>query len=354
MDKNISTNEKGVVRWQSPSNIALVKYWGKYGNQLPKNPSLSLTLKNSYSDTKVNYEYYKNQKKIGFSLKFESKTNIKFAMKVGKFLKNIRPLFKYLDNYNLAIESSNTFPHSAGIASSAAFYSSLALCLCSMEEKVLNKKRNQKAFYRKASDMARLGSGSASRSVYGGVVLWGKMKGIVNSSNKYAISLKGKQYNKLKNICDTILIVSSEEKKISSTIGHSLMQDNPYAKVRFKDATDNLARLLVGMKRNNRKDFISIVERDALSLHAMMMTSHPSFMLLEPNTISIINAVREYRGKTGANICFTLDAGPNVHLLYPKNEKNKVMKFIKSKLLKYCEKKRFIKDEVGDGPREMI
>lgn len=346
--------KKNLVHWQSPSNIALIKYWGKYGNQLPKNPSLSLTLKNSYSDTKVYYQAKKNQKDVSFNLKFEGKTNQKFAAKIKKFLLNIKPNFKFLSKYHLEIESSNTFPHSAGIASSAAFYSSLALCLCSIEEKFANIKRNNKAFYEKASYIARLGSGSASRSVYGGLVLWGKMKALAKSSNLYAIPLANKQYNKSKNICDTILIVSSQEKKISSTVGHSLMQDNPYAKARFKDATDNLTKLLLAIKKNNKKDFINIVERDALSLHAMMMTSHPAFMLFEPNTIRIINEVREYREKTGANICYTLDAGPNVHLLYPKNEKAKVMRFIRSNLLQYCEKKRFIEDEVGDGPREIV
>ncbi len=345
----------GKVRWQSPSNIALVKYWGKYGRQLPRNPSLSFTLKKSYTDTIVKYQYRPKQKSVSFGLKFMGKSNQKFAEKIGIYLKSIQNDFKFLKNYHLEIESINTFPHSAGIASSAAFYSSLALCLCSMDEKINPPKKHQPdKFYQRASYYARLGSGSACRSVYGGPALWGKIKGINNSSDNYAIPLKSSKLAGYQNYCDTILIVSSAEKKISSSAGHSLMEKNPYARIRFKDAKENATKIIQAMQKNNHQEFRSIVEREALSLHAMMMTSHPSFILMEANTINIINKIREYRERTKANICFTLDAGPNVHVLYPHSEKGKIKKFIFANLLKYCEDRKYIDDEVGEGPKEIV
>jgi diphosphomevalonate decarboxylase len=85
----------------------------------------------------------------------------------------------------------------------------------------------------------------------------------------------------------------------------------------------------------------------------MMMTSSPRYLLLKPNTLNIINKVWEYRLETNTPISFTLDAGANVHLLYPANESDKVITFIKSELLDYCQSGQFIQDHVGQGAKKM-
>ena len=85
----------------------------------------------------------------------------------------------------------------------------------------------------------------------------------------------------------------------------------------------------------------------------MMMTSRPRYILMRPNTWSIINKVWEYRVQTKIPISFTLDAGANVHLLYPVNESDKVITFIKSNLLHYCQSGQFIEDQVGEGAKKM-
>ena len=95
--------------------------------------------------------------------------------------------------------------------------------------------------------------------------------------------------------------------------------------------------------------FIAMVEREALTLHAMMMTSSPYYLLMKPNTLSIIESVWEFRRETGTPLCFTLDAGANVHLLYPRENKDKVLQFIKNELVAYCEKGQYICDQVGAG-----
>jgi diphosphomevalonate decarboxylase len=100
--------------------------------------------------------------------------------------------------------------------------------------------------------------------------------------------------------------------------------------------------------------FINIIESEALQLHALMMCSNPSFILMKPNTLRIIEEVRRFRSETNIPLCFTLDAGPNVHLLYPENEAEKVEKFIKNELVTYCNQGRWIADHVGDGPKKLL
>ena len=95
------------------------------------------------------------------------------------------------------------------------------------------------------------------------------------------------------------------------------------------------------------------MESEALTLHAMMMTSNPYFILMKPNTLEIINKIWQFRNKTNANICFTLDAGANVHVLYPEKEKEAINNFIISELINYCQNKNYINDSVGFGAKQI-
>jgi len=162
------------VGWRSPSNIALIKYWGKAGWQIPMNPSLSFTLSNAYTETVLLFKKKKvKNKKIEFLYLFEGNENYEFSDHIKKYLNNILSEFPFLADYYFRFESKNSFPHSAGIASSASSMSALALCLCSIELQI-NKTVDSLGFYQKASHTARMGSGSASRSVYGGFNAWEK------------------------------------------------------------------------------------------------------------------------------------------------------------------------------------
>jgi diphosphomevalonate decarboxylase len=84
-----------------------------------------------------------------------------------------------------------------------------------------------------------------------------------------------------------------------------------------------------------------------------MMSSNPSFILFEPNTIQIVKAIRSFRHETGIPVCFTLDAGPNVHLLYPGRMREQVVEWISAELLNYCQDRQWIDDELGNGPRRI-
>ena len=121
------------VSWQSPSNIALVKYWGKTGQQLPVNPSLSMTLSKAFTETKLTALQRKIKGDVELDLWFEGKPNADFSKRISGFLQSITEIFPWLIQVSLKLETHNTFPHSTGIASSASAFSALALCLCSLD-----------------------------------------------------------------------------------------------------------------------------------------------------------------------------------------------------------------------------
>ena len=342
---------QGKVGWASPSNIALVKYWGKKGKQIPQNPSISFTLSECRSETFVDFE---KAEKFGFQFFFEGKENLAFGAKIEKFLLENQSFFPFINQLNLKVESRNTFPHSSGIASSASSMSAFVMCLLEIERSLsLSKGRPIDMVLRKASYFSRLASGSAARSVFPKMALWGATPYYKGSSDEYAVSLADDIHPIFKTYHDSILIVSGETKSVSSRAGHALMEGNPYAPARYAQANENIKNLLAALKSGDLDTFINITESEALQLHALMMCSNPSFILMKPNTLRIIEEVRTFRNETQIPLCFTLDAGPNVHLLYPDSEAEKVESFIKSELLKYCNQGRWIADHVGDGPKKM-
>lgn len=339
--------DSGKVKWSSPSNIALVKYWGKREHQIPENPSISFTLSHCKTITQVTYTK-KDTSDVSFDVFFEGQKNAAFKPKIQTFFKRIEAYVPFLKDYHFKIETSNTFPHSSGIASSASGMSALALCLMSIEEELTNTKHASHYFNAKASFLARLGSGSACRSIEGELVVWGQNKS-TESSDLYGIKFNGEVHPNFKNYQDTILLVDKGEKQVSSTVGHQLMFGHPFAHQRFEQAHENLAKLKAILASGDQKAFINIIESEALTLHAMMMTSMPYFILMKPNTLQIINKIWNYRNENDSNVCFTLDAGANVHLLYPEIEKESVLEFIKNELVVYCQNGHFITDHVGNG-----
>lgn len=340
----------GQVCWKSPSNIALVKYWGKFGRQYPSNPSISLTLSNAHTITNIKYRYHENDIGGQVKFKFEGKEKPAFREKIEKFLNSIHDVLPILKHLDLDIESENSFPHSSGIASSASSMSALALCLLSIESKILGLPGVD---LRKASVISRLGSGSACRSVYGPIAIWGQANSISTSSNDYAIPYTEDIDPVFNSFHDDILIVSSREKAVSSRAGHALMNNNPYASARFDQAKENLALIIKAMQEGNLETFGKILEGEALTLHALMMASDPPYILMEKNTLEIIRLIQAYRSETNLPLYFTLDAGPNIHLLYPDEIKQELATFEKD-LLNYCDNGLIIRDQVGPGPQQLI
>lgn len=334
----------GGVKWQSPSNIALVKYWGKKGVQLPQNPSISFTLSQCRTETSI---FYEKSDRFDLSFYFEGKPNPAFRTKIENFLLSQIESFPFLKQLDLRIQSRNTFPHSSGIASSASSMSALVLCLLDIERMAKEAAAIDK---QKASYFSRLASGSACRSVFPKMALWGQTDSVAESNDEYAISLEDEIDPVFKSYHDSILVVSDAQKEVSSRAGHALMDNNPYAATRYEQANIHVSELLTALKTGDLDRFMQITEAEAMQLHALMMCSNPSFVLIKPNTLRIIKAVREFREETDIPVCFTLDAGPNVHLLYPDRHAVLVERFIMDELERYCSGSLWIVDRVGDGP----
>lgn len=347
--------EPGSITWQSPSNIAIIKYWGKHGNQLPLNPSLSLTLEHAFTEMRMNYALREDDSSdpIALSLYFHGIENAHFAERIKKYLTGLLPIYPFLKQIQIDIDTANSFPHSAGIASSASAMSALALCLCSLEDMLFGTLGDQTEFIKKAGSLARLGSGSACRSVHGGAALWGYSTHIEGSTDDYAISLEEMMHPVFKTYRDDILIVSSGTKKISSSEGHALMTNHPYARVRYAQAHDRTREILDMLQEGDVHSFGQVAEEEALTLHALMMMSNPPYMLMEADTIAMIHKIQEFRKETQVPLYFTLDAGPNVHLLYPFDVMDEVQPFVDSELIPMCEEGLHIRDNVGEGPEEM-
>lgn len=339
-------NIHGGIKWQSPSNIAIVKYWGKRQGvkQIPQNPSVSFTLSKCSTETAV---FYEASDRFGLHFRFDGKENPEFQTKIAEFLKSQMADFPFLNEMDLHISSHNTFPHSSGIASSASSMSALVMCLLDIERDL----KGEKEFdLKKASCLARLASGSACRSIFPKMALWGATEACQGSSDEYAVSLENEIHSVFKTYHDSILIVSDAKKAVSSRAGHALMDNNPYANVRYEQANKHTETLLKVLKNGDLETFCRIAESEAMQLHALMMCSDPSFILMKPNTLRIINTLKEFRNETDIPVCFTLDAGPNVHLLYPDSDAELVERFIMDELERYCVDGKWIADRVGNGP----
>lgn len=338
--------------WSSPSNIALVKYWGKHGIQLPCNPSISFTLSNCKTETKVELSKKNTSDEFSYEIYFEGKKSINFRKKIDIFFERISSMIPFIKEYHLDIYSENTFPHSTGIASSASGMSALSLCLVDLDSKLKSEKLTEDEFIKKSSILSRIGSGSASRSVIPRFGVWGKSSSFENSSDEYAIEAKN-IHEIFNDYHDSVLIISSKEKEVSSTVGHGLMNNHPFSKVRYENASNNLNKLYQIMKEGDLFSFCDIVEKEALELHGLMMNSEKSFILMKPETLNVIFKVRAFRKENNIPLCFTLDAGPNVHLLYPSKYSVKVHEFIENELIDFSESRTVIHDKVGLGPKRL-
>ncbi len=352
--RNLQRFEGGrSVGWKSPSNIALVKYWGKREVQLPQNPSISFALNNSFSETRIEYNFSESND-VELAFLFENKRNEAFEKRVKSYFEGIIDYLPFINNLSFKIESANSFPHSAGIASSASAMSALALCLVSIEREMFDTLKIDNDFFKKASFLARLGSGSAARSVYGDYSVWGQSVFVSDSSDEIAINYDNNIDADFLELGDAILIASSKSKKVSSSMGHKLMIGHPYADSRYKQANENLENLLKALASNNEKIFIDVVENEALSLHALMMSSSNGYSLLNQNTWEIIHKIRNFRKDNNTFAAFTLDAGPNVHLIYKLKDRKTIEDFIKKELTEHCENNKWIDDKMGSGPDKIL
>jgi diphosphomevalonate decarboxylase len=186
----------------------MIKYWGKYENQIPANPSISYTLNHCRTNTTMDFFAGEDFSVQTFLAGNEEKN---FAEKIEKYFKNIEQYLPWILKGKYIIRTENTFPHSSGIASSASGFGAIAKCLMQLDaifQEVIGRSSTEK----KASFLARLGSGSACRSLYNGLVVWGNTKEVDGSSDLYAVQYPNDEIHPVfKNFNDWVLIHEGEK-----------------------------------------------------------------------------------------------------------------------------------------------
>jgi diphosphomevalonate decarboxylase len=278
-------------------NIAFIKYWGNRDASLriPSNPSLSMNLDGLYTRTCVTFNPEIPSDTLtlnGIPAQGEP------LHRVSLLLNRVRSLAGL--DIHAEVDSENSFPAGAGIASSASAFAALALAASSAAGLELDE--------RALSRLARTGSGSASRSVPPGFVVWQAGE---TDENSFAYSFASPDHWDL---VDCIVLVSEAHKPVGSSQGHSLADTSPLQAGRLAGAEERLARCRRFVEERDFSALAPLVELDSHLMHAVMITSTPCLMYWAPASLAVMQRVVELRS-SGLPACFTLDAGPNVHVL---------------------------------------
>lgn len=310
-------------------NIAFIKYWGNFDHdlRLPSNGSISMNLASLETYTSLVPDPTLN--KDLFILNNISQSGPALT-RVHSFMDHLRRLGQ--KDFFFHIYSNNNFPASAGLASSSAAFAALAVA-------------GTKAFNldlpeRDLSRLARCGSGSAARSIPEGFVEW--IPGMTDHDS-YAFSIASADYWQLS---DCIAIVEETAKETGSTQGHRLAETSPLQNARVTDAPRRLDICRNAIKNKDFDALAYIIELDSQMLHAVMMTSFPSLIYWNETSLSIMKAVPTWR-QTGIPCAYTLDAGPNVHIICPSSD----LKIISEKLEEFPAVKKVLVSSVGQGAR---
>lgn len=296
---------------KAPANIAFIKYWGKKDRALriPANDSISMNLSNAFTTTTVEFSSAYSSDEIYYG---ESKMDAEESVRVVNHLDRIRRLAN--GQIKAKIATQNSFPKGAGIASSASGFAALTLAATT----ALGLKLSEKEL----SILARLGSGSACRSITDGFVFW---KAGNSDNDSYAYSLYSEKYWDLR---DVIVVVSEDKKKTTSTKGHEDAGSSIFFEARIKNLPQRIVKLKEALRNKDIEKFGELVEKEAIELHTIMMTQNPPLFYWNSATLEIISRVRQWR-ENGLIVYFTIDAGPNVHLICEGKEEKRVLEKIK-------------------------
>lgn len=316
-------------RATAPSNIAIVKYWGKRNDKLnlPLNDSISITLDEQlsvtthviFSDEFSQDEVYINEKKLS-------------EEEVKEYAERVLNIFRKLYGKDLfaKVYSRTTFPEGAGLASSAAGIASLVIA----SNRALGLGLDNKEL----SKIARIGSGSACRSLFGGFVMWKKGERD-DGEDSFCYQLFPESH--WTELVDIIAIVSSERKKISSRKGMRITStSSDLMECRLKFIENSIPKIIKAIENRDSEEFFYWMMRHSNSMHAVILDSWPSFFYLNDVSLKIMNWVQEF-GRAG----YTFDAGPNAHIFTLEEYKEEVLGFLKTLPLK-----GIIVAKVGKGP----
>ncbi len=286
---------------QAHPNIAFIKYWGNRDERLriPANGSLSMNLAGLWTRTRVTFTAALTEDRVVVN---GSPLSGSALQRVQTVLDRVRSLSGLA--YAAEVSSVNNFPTGAGIASSASAFAALALAAAQAAGLRLSE--------RDLSRLARLGSGSACRSVPAGFVEWYAGTGDADS---FAESIAPPEHWRL---YDCIAVISTAHKRVGSSQGHALAASSPLQAVRVAQAPQRLAQCRRAILTRDFEALAAVMELDAHLMHAVMQTSSPPLLYWEPGTVGVMHTVHRLR-QQGVPAAYTIDAGPNVHVLCPEN-----------------------------------
>ncbi len=296
----------------APSNIAFIKYWGKKNEELrlPTHTNISMNLSNLLTTTTVEFDgkYKKDEVTI------DGQSDGKDAHKVSRHLDRIRKLAGF--SLNAKVVTNNNFPSGTGLSSSASGFAALTVAAAkaaglSMSEKEL-------------SILARIGSGSACRSIPDGFVEW---KEGTDSDSSYAQSLFPPDHW---DIADVVAVASREKKEVPTTEGHKLAQSSPFYATRLSHMDEKIRLCRKLIKENDFASFGDLIEKEALEMHAVMITSNPSLIYWLPATVTIMKEVQGWRRRNAVEAYFTINTGQDVHVICRKRDAKKVEENLRS------------------------
>lgn len=280
-------------------NIAFNKYWGNYNKELrlPYTNTISMNLDGL--TTKTTIEFSPDYKRDSLTLNGQCLDDTLSGddVRVSEFLDKVRVIAGI--DYKARVVSENNFPTRAGIASSASAFSALALAC--------NEALDLKMTEAEISSLARLGSGSACRSIPGGFVEW---RAGTKHETSYSYQLVPPEHFDIR---DIVAVVSDERKEVSSSAGHDLFETTPFKEARLAAAHENLIKVREGILMQDFHALGKYAEKDALEMHATIMTSDPAVFYWNGNTLDLFRTINHWR--QDLPVYFTTDAGPNVHIL---------------------------------------
>ena len=299
----------------APVNIALSKYWGKRDTtlNLPMNGSVSISLPGLGTETTLSLkpvaENIAPKPSIDqIQLNGESLDEKNpFCIRLTAFLDLFRP-----ENHVFQVNTHNTVPTAAGLASSASGYAALVLALNDLFQWQLSTQ--------KLSLLARLGSGSASRSLYSGFAIWHKGQQN-NGLDSYAEPID----TQWPELCIGLVKINVQQKPISSTTGmQNTVNTCDLYQAWPQQAEKNMQTILEAINTNDFEQLGQTAEHNALSMHATMMATWPPIVYWQPESLAAMQTVWQLR-QQGIAVYFTMDAGPNLKLLFPETEKPAIM-----------------------------
>lgn len=298
------------------TNIALIKYWGKRDEQLilPMNNSLSVTLDGFFTETTVHFR--EDLETDSFTLNGEEVSGVPFE-RVTKFLDLFRDYTGKTDLF-AKVESINHVPTAAGFASSASGFAALAAAAAKALDLNLSEKE--------LSIFTRQGSGSACRSVYGGFVEWEKGER-EDGSDSYAVQIAPQDHWDIR---VAAVILTAKEKDVPSRAGMKLTVDTSvFYDGWLKSIDQDLRDIKAGILAKDFEKVGSIAEANCLKMHATTLGAAPPFTYWQDTTLGVMHEVWQLR-KDRIPAYFTIDAGPNVKVLYLPEDEEKILARLRS------------------------